>query len=270
MSTDEQTPKVVFAHGSAGSFMDPPGHPSHRYEVRVYDNGRVKRDADAYLSVASAAEAEWLPESARERARKLLDDATIVESEMWVRHVYGYFRSMYVAEDGSRNASDLIADRSGALPAERHAAVAMIRQYFPEHEPRTDLIADSSYCYGSYPCVKCGQRVQYEAKVDALAVFDRSNGEQCSEGGAHEWPPRDTVTVHISNGYACGRQSERTVAVPAPGGLSSPWTEAWWEEIVQPETGDGHPCGASEHSHYSATVVAADTRPDLIGATHEW
>ncbi|MFD6934688.1 hypothetical protein ACFWAP_00835 [Streptomyces goshikiensis] len=81
------------------------------------------------------------------------------------------------------------------MAPERHAAVACIREYFPEHEPRLDLIADPSKGYGSWPCSKCGERVQYEAKFDAYAVVTTRlsgsgitqwfYGRECTDGGAH-------------------------------------------------------------------------------------
>lgn len=182
--------KVVFTAGSAGGFLDPPGHPHHRYSVNVYDGGRVKQEPDAMMSVQGAADDESLPEKARARARRLLEDATLIESELWVRNVYGYFRSMFVPEDGDRDVRSLITDSTNSLPAERHAAVAMIRTHFPDHEPRTDLIADTRYCYGSYACVHCGERVQYDASIDALSVFDRHDAT-CADGRAHAWPERD-------------------------------------------------------------------------------
>ena len=74
-----------------------------------------------------------------------------------------------------------------------HGAVALIREYFPEHAPRLDLIADPGHGYGEWLCDKCGERVQYEARLDALAKPIRSPSfgptkykTECSKGGAHE------------------------------------------------------------------------------------
>lgn len=185
------TEHVVFKSGrdgGSGSFLCPPGHPNLEYSVWVFQSKR-HRNPMSIMSVSSAAkENQWLPEWARSQAKRLMDSAELVCSENYVRHIYGYFRSMYVPESGSRNASDLLLDPTNALPAERHAAVAMIREYFPDHTPRGDLIVDSSYCYGAYACIKCGEHVQYEPRFDALAKF--GHGPDCSSGGQHEWPER--------------------------------------------------------------------------------
>ncbi|MER6605726.1 hypothetical protein ABT282_07370 [Streptomyces sp. NPDC000927] len=81
------------------------------------------------------------------------------------------------------------------MDPERHAAVAHIREYFPDHEPRVDLIENPGKGYGSYPCDKCGEKVQYEAKFDKLAIVSTrasrsgvtqwSYGTECAKGGDH-------------------------------------------------------------------------------------
>jgi hypothetical protein len=78
------------------------------------------------------------------------------------------------------------------LPAEHHLGYLCVRSYFPEHTPRLDLIADPGQGYGSYPCVKCGKPVQYEARVNGFAEAEPSarNGlnyvTDCPSGGKHE------------------------------------------------------------------------------------
>ena len=77
----------------------------------------------------------------------------------------------------------------------RHLAVLCIREYFPDHEPRLALIDNPGKGYGSYPCTKCGESVQYEAKLDKRAkVTTRMDGSgmtqwtfatDCPEGGDH-------------------------------------------------------------------------------------
>lgn len=74
------------------------------------------------------------------------------------------------------------------------------------------------------------------------------------------------IEVLISNTYECGRTSSNRVDVRPPDGE----LDDWWDEVVHPLTGDGHPCGASEHALYEALVVAAPGRPDLVGATQTW
>lgn len=174
--------------GGSGSFLCPPGHPNHTYSVYTWRDewhkDHKRNDPDGIGSVDWAAKDEQLSEATRQRAQELLDNAELKCSEAWLRQVYGYFRNMYLPESGSRNVGELINDKTGGLPAERHAAVAMIREYFPDHAPRLDLIADPGAGYGSHKCAKCGQHVQYEAKWDAFATF--GHGPECPSGGQHE------------------------------------------------------------------------------------
>lgn len=77
----------------------------------------------------------------------------------------------------------------------RHLAVLCIREYFPDHEPRLDLIENPGKGYGSYPCTKCGERVQYVAKFDKLTTVTTrivlgegtvwTYSTECSRGGDH-------------------------------------------------------------------------------------
>lgn len=41
--------------------------------------------------------------------------------------------------------------------------------------------------------------------------------------------------------------------------------DLWWDDIVHPLTGDGHPCGVSEHALYEAKIVDAPHCPTLVG-----
>lgn len=159
-------------HGSGG-FLSPPGHPTLTMSVMEYRSMR-SREPQSIMSVESVAKGEdgWIPTPVVAYAQEVLDKAATEASERWIRQVYGYFKSMYTPESGSTNASDLIVSRDGTLPPERHAAVAFIRRYFPAHAPRTDLIANPGKGYGSYPCVHCGQTVQYEARFDAYAIVN--------------------------------------------------------------------------------------------------
>lgn len=76
------------------------------------------------------------------------------------------------------------------------------------------------------------------------------------------------AVVKIHNEYECGRASNRTVHVRNP--LPGERTSDWWDEVVNPETGDGHSCGSSEHAYYEATIEVIDD-PDLrAGDTMTW
>ena len=43
----------------------------------------------------------------------------------------------------------------------------------------------------------------------------------------------------------------------------------WWEEVVFPETGDGHGIDFDGGSCYTATILQSDV-PGLAGETYEW
>lgn len=77
----------------------------------------------------------------------------------------------------------------------RHLAVLCIRKYFPDHEPRLDLIDHAPAKARAGKCTRCGERVQYEAKFDKFAkVTTRMDGTgmthwtygtDCPKGGDH-------------------------------------------------------------------------------------
>jgi hypothetical protein len=74
------------------------------------------------------------------------------------------------------------------------------------------------------------------------------------------------VTVRIGSHYADGHSSVRQVTLEAP---TSDGLEAWWEDVVYPETGDGHGERFPKLGHcYDAEVIAGD--PLLVGLTREW
>ena len=80
-----------------------------------------------------------------------------------------------------------------------------------------------------------------------------------------EWGP--TVTVELSNTYADGHTSTRLITLPAPhDDIPQGDIEQWWEDVVWPETGDGHQGDA----HYSARIVRADHEPGLLTLSREW
>lgn len=74
-----------------------------------------------------------------------------------------------------------------------------------------------------------------------------------------------SVRVRIENAYEDGHESSREVELEPPEGD----IEAWWEDVVFPETGDGHAIGNDMGSFYTATVIAADD-PQLVGLVNEW
>lgn len=69
----------------------------------------------------------------------------------------------------------------------------------------------------------------------------------------------------IENTYACGRQSSAVIDLVEPLWLD----ENWWQEVAHPLTGDGHPCGSSEHAMYTVTIADAD-HTEWVGVQYTW
>lgn len=180
--------------GGTGSFLCPPKHGRHGYSLEEYAGPRGRRVIGVYaIDYVLSADADASAEL-RRTVQRIMSEPLPQPSEMWLAMVYGYYRHMWLPQDGSRNAVDLISQRDtevSDLPPERHAAVAAIREYFPGHEPRTDLIENPGRGYGAWPCVKCGRRVQYEPRFDALAEF--GTGPACTDGASHELAEGETL-----------------------------------------------------------------------------
>lgn len=82
-----------------------------------------------------------------------------------------------------------------------------------------------------------------------------------------------TVTVMITNTYADGHRSRRTLSLPAPDESNAPAgdLDAWWQDIVAPETGDGHGNGRDLGYCYTAEVInAPEQHRHLVGRSEEW
>lgn len=195
--------------GSAGSFLCPPGHPNHFHHIEA--GRRDDPDLFAGLDYALRPDSDDVPESIRARVQKMFDDAQLVCSEDWVRSIYAYFRNCYSPDGKDRNTSRalivgqpwyvdkgsrydtlnrsdeaLAADDPRVIPT-HHLAYLMVRSYFPDHEPRLDLI-ETPPAWGQKPCIKCGTNLQYEAAVDGWAI-PITDVRDCPQGGLHEVTP---------------------------------------------------------------------------------
>lgn len=186
---------------SMGSFLDPPGAPTHRFSVYGWtgwtgqDPKRRARskpnEPDHSISLLTALEEPEVDDTTKRLVQQLLDFSTIRDSEDWQAHVYGYFNHCYSPDGIDRNVTRCIVDRSDGLPAERHLGFLLIKTWFPNAVPRADLI-ESGGQYGTEKCVHCGERIQYEAKYDGWTVFGQS-GLGCptapeDTNGNHERP----------------------------------------------------------------------------------
>ncbi len=170
-----------------GGFLAPPGHHSLSYTLW---HGSTYPKADTLCGLDMALDAETavsygIPDNIVDNARRIVAQSVLICSEHWLRHTYAYMRSMYAPESGTRNSSEAISDRTNSLPAERHLGFLAVREHFPTHEPRVDLIIGDYKGYGSWPCQHCGKPVQYEARIDGFQPF--SGDRSCTEGQIHAW-----------------------------------------------------------------------------------
>jgi hypothetical protein len=177
-------------HGTGG-FLSPPGHPTLTYTVEEYAPNQYGDNVRSSMSVDSAAEEEWVPADIRARARRILDSYTPPRppSEDWLAYVYSYFRNSYSPDGTDRNVSNAVIVREGEETPDpsRSLAVLLIREYYPDHAPRLDLL-DQSGGYGTRVCSRCGRTVQYEARIDGWKPFDGPT--LCDDGEQHDAPRR--------------------------------------------------------------------------------
>lgn len=101
-------PVYKIVPGGAGGFLCPPGHPNHTQHLEGKESPRHRNLMfSGSLDHALTDEFDG-SDFTRDQVRKIMDAATLVESELWIRSVYGYFRTAYAPEDGSRNVSKAV------------------------------------------------------------------------------------------------------------------------------------------------------------------
>lgn len=154
---------VNSGHGM-GSFLDPPNSPQAQYEVHMWYGAHRTREADCIMSLEGALKDPDVPESIKRRIRKLFEDADMRPTEEWLSQVYGYFKNCYSPDGVDRNVSRCLIvtlakqqpQREGERyrvgsfgehaygddppPIETSLAVIYVRHWFPDHEPRADLL----------------------------------------------------------------------------------------------------------------------------------
>lgn len=149
---------VLETKDGMGGFLSPPGDPAHTYAFLEYRGSR-SMDYETSMSVESAATEKWVPARVRAKAKQILASAKRECTDEWVESIYRYFRNCYSPDGVDRNVSNCLIVKpnpngfgyvhgeSGWLeslpPAEHHLAVLYIRKYFPDHEPRMDLIENT-------------------------------------------------------------------------------------------------------------------------------
>jgi len=128
----------------AGGFLNPPGHPEHKYSIET--DLRQRPENRGSMSLSGAVDCEWLDAATRAAAKAKLDswvplplDAPEVQD--WIRQVIGYFWGCYrnttLHEPECWFVDKLYILKSGdaARPNEEHAGVHLIRKYYPEYSP---------------------------------------------------------------------------------------------------------------------------------------
>lgn len=178
----------TIVQSSMGNFMSPPGHPNHWLSLELWRPDSSVPEASMPLD--SALDSPKVTDATKAQIRDLLRRAQLVESELWLRRVYGYFGHCYSPDGVDRDVNNaIICPAWSVRNPEHHLAYLTVRHFFPHHEPRMDLIAaDGAALYATRPCVKCGRTLEYEACVDAFAEGVTAI-RTCPRGGLHEAKP---------------------------------------------------------------------------------
>jgi hypothetical protein len=176
--------KLMGGHnGGSGSAFDPPGYPTLSWSLYGWGSKsmatRWGTDGAKFIGSIKELDDGWVAEDAgpvlRARVRGMFErwEAERGEpSELWVQSVYAHFRNCYSPDGADRNVSSCTIWKTGPRPpAESHLGFLFVREYYPDHQPRADLIANPVTTTGR--CVHCDQGVQYESRKDALCVAYR-------------------------------------------------------------------------------------------------
>ena len=75
------------------------------------------------------------------------------------------------------------------------------------------------------------------------------------------------VKIRIENSYIDGYEHTREVTLPNPASSSEDDMDAWWDDVIFPETGSGRPSNIRGISE--VTIIEADD-PALVGKTYSW
>lgn len=161
--------RIVDDGKGMGGGLCPPGHVNLRYTYEVWKRrsprGRWRDEASSASVIGYALDGRWeTPDAVQASVRELIAGQPLVYSEQWMRQVYGFYARCYFPSgviSGERS------ERTGT--PEQHGGYLKVRQYFPDHEPRVDLI-ESGGDYGAWVCQVCGCYVQYEPSVDGFSV----------------------------------------------------------------------------------------------------
>lgn len=141
--THKERGRIV--HKGMGGFLNPPGHPEHEWSMQIDLKRRPENRGG--MSLSAAAECDWLADLDRAAARSKLESWEKSKLPLqdplvqdWVHQVLGYFHNCYRG-DGPEpecwcTAKLKISDAEHAYPVENHAGVHLIRNYYPQYEPK--------------------------------------------------------------------------------------------------------------------------------------
>lgn len=140
--------QCIIKQGSAGSFLEPPTHPSHHYEVTGHGY---------FASIMAAAKDPEVDIYTRTQAKTILRKwrapaITNKEVQDWIYQVLGYFKHCYKSLDPSLDeeetwyASNVRIDTEldPVVNQNQHVGVHFIKKYYPKFV-LTHTIAAQAY-----------------------------------------------------------------------------------------------------------------------------
>ncbi len=103
----------------------------------------------------------------------------------------------------------------------------------------------------------------YVSTAEESARIQSARSDWPAERAAATAARLHKVAVLIENSYADGHESRRVVEVDPPAGA----LVDWWEDVIFPETGDGH---GGDASHDATVLYAPEAHARLVGETYDW
>ena len=140
-----------------GGFLNPPSHPEHHWSVET-DLNRHRNNRGS-MALSSAVTSDYVDDSVREQAKKILSDweenkpnLSTRESMLWVRRVLAHFKNCYALDGTSWNASDLHICAPFPVPVSYNAFGApMYATRKGETTYRQPSALGATYCNGGHP-----------------------------------------------------------------------------------------------------------------------
>ena len=112
--------------------LNPPNNPEEKFSITEVRGGRRV----FIYSLREALNHQQLPEKVREVAQRAIKQHPPQVTEEWVVEVYKKFCRWYSPDGISRKVTDI---RSEGKP-EHNLGYLYVKDFFPDHQPRTDLL----------------------------------------------------------------------------------------------------------------------------------